>query len=123
MFCYRGAMFDAMVLDRVPIPLPRTRLIARDAERATARALLLTDAVPLLTLTGPGGVGKTRLALAIAADVGDHIADGIVWIDLAPLADASVIPTTVVRALGLIPPQGIAVEVALMRHLRSRQLV
>ena len=45
---------------------PGTRLIGREAERAAARTLLLDEAVPLLTLTGPGGVGKTRLALALA---------------------------------------------------------
>jgi predicted ribonuclease YlaK len=43
-------------------PLPRTRLIGRERERATARGKLLQDAVPLLTLTGPGGSGKTRLS-------------------------------------------------------------
>ena len=66
-----------------PVPMPRTRLIGRDAERSLASTLLLDDAVLLLTLTGPGGVGKPRLALAIAAEVADRFADGIAWIDLA----------------------------------------
>ncbi|HLL50337.1 MAG TPA: hypothetical protein VK356_06685, partial [Thermomicrobiales bacterium] len=56
------------------MPIPRTRLIGRESERASARTLLLEDAVPLLTLTGPGGVGKTRLSLAIAQDVAARFA-------------------------------------------------
>jgi MoxR-like ATPase len=70
-------------------PVPRTRIIGREAERATADDLLLEDAVPLLTLTGPGGVGKTRLALAIASEVAAAFAEGVVWVDLAPLVGSS----------------------------------
>ena len=68
------------------LPRSRTALIGRDAERALVRSLLLDDAVPLLTLTGPGGVGKTRLALAIAAEVADHFRDGVAFTDLSALA-------------------------------------
>ena len=72
-------------------------------ERAAAQAYLLAEAVPLLTLTGPGGVGKTRLALAIAGNVAEHFADGVVWVDLAPLSDASLVPGAMASALGFVP--------------------
>ena len=82
-------------------PIPRTPLIGREAERATARTLLLDAAVPLLTLTGPGGAGKTRLAQAIAQDVAAHFADGVVWVDLAPLVDPRLVVPAIAHALGL----------------------
>jgi non-specific serine/threonine protein kinase len=103
------------------LPIPRVRLIGRDAERAIARSLLLEDAVPLLTLTGPGGVGKTRLALALAADVGDRFHDGISWVDLAPLADPALVAVATARALNLTPVPGISIIESLERHLRSRR--
>src|SRR5215212_5272652 len=114
-------MADALPLDQIPLPLLRTRFIGRDTERACARLLLLDEAAPLLTLTGPGGVGKTRLALAIARDAAEHFADGVVWIDLAPLADATLVPAAVADALGLnAPPDLLLIEV-IVGYLLSRQ--
>ena len=80
------------------LPIPRTRLIGREDEIASARTFLIEEAVPLLTLTGPGGVGKTRLALAIAQDVMTHFTDGVVWVDLAPVTDSALVPDTVAAA-------------------------
>ncbi|MBA2598060.1 MAG: hypothetical protein H0V00_15660 [Chloroflexia bacterium] len=114
-------MADAQPLDCIPLPLLRTRFIGRDFERATGRSLLLDDAIPFLSLTGPGGVGKTRLALAIAADVAPHFADGVVWIDLAPVREPALVAMMVASALGITPTPGRPVAEELARHLRPRQ--
>ena len=83
------------------VPIPRTGLIGREAERGTAHALLIDQGVPLLTLTGPGGVGKTRLALAITHDAVGHFDDGAVFVDLARIGDPSLVAPAVARTLGM----------------------
>src|SRR5215467_12308909 len=84
-----------------PVPVPRSRLIDREQELAQALALLQREDVGLVTLTGPGGVGKTRLALQVAADLASEFTDGVAFISLAELIDPQLVVPTVARALGL----------------------
>jgi len=104
-------------------PVPRTRLFGREAGRGAARAFLLDEAAPLLTLTGPGGVGKTRLALAIADDVSAAFADGVVWVDLASLRDASLVGHAIATALGVVLTTDDSPRDALIQALRTRQIL
>src|SRR5215212_1465464 len=70
---------------RRTFPVPLTRLIGRETEIAALRATLQDDDVRLLTLTGPGGVGKTRLAVEVARGLHEPFPDGVVFVDLAPI--------------------------------------
>jgi len=83
------------------LPVSLTRLIARDLELAAVVTLLRGTEVRLLTLTGPGGVGKTRLAIAAATEVIDDFPDGVAFVGLAPIADANLVMPTIAWVLGL----------------------
>jgi len=81
------------------LPSPLTPLIGREHEEAAAVHLLGREDVRLLTLTGAAGIGKTRLALQVAADLLDIAPDGVFLIELAPIADAALVLATIVRTL------------------------
>jgi predicted ATPase/DNA-binding XRE family transcriptional regulator len=92
---------DAKAAPLQVLPFPPTTLLGREQEIAQALGLVRERDVRLLTVTGPGGVGKTRLALEIAHDLRAGFADGLAWVDLTVLRDPSLVPQTVAQALGL----------------------
>ncbi|MEP7019169.1 MAG: LuxR C-terminal-related transcriptional regulator [Pseudonocardiales bacterium] len=87
-----------------PLPSPLTPFVGRLAERASLAAALVEHR--LVTAVGPGGVGKTRLALSVATDLSDRFADGVWYVDLVPVTDALMIAPAIAAALGLGERQG-----------------
>lgn len=105
------------------LPAPLTSIVGRDGEVAAIRINLVDDGVRWLTLTGPGGVGKTRLALRIAEEVAAAFADGVVFVPLAPIIDPELVLPAIVRELGLRQTATQSVAELLSSHLRRRRLL
>jgi len=103
------------------LPLQLTSFIGRETEMAEVRQLLAQ--ARLVTLTGAGGSGKTRLALEVAGGLVDEFADGVWLVELAPLADPALVPQKVSSVLGLREVPGQAILDALLDHLRARHLM
>ena len=82
-------------------PNPLTPLIGREREVEAVSSSLLQPGIRLMTLTGPGGIGKTRLALQVAAELKDKFADGVYFASLAPARDPALVLSTIVQTLGL----------------------
>ena len=106
-----------------PLPVPLTPLVGREQAIAAAVARLTAPTIRLLTLTGPGGTGKTRLALAVAEEVAPKFADGAVFVSLAPLDDPALVAAAIAAQLGVRERAEQPLREALIAHLAGKRLL
>jgi predicted ATPase/predicted Ser/Thr protein kinase len=101
------------------IPAQRTGFVGREKEIAAATELLLRPDVRLLTVTGPGGIGKTRFAMEVANGIADSFPGGIHYVSLSPLSDPGLLAAAIVQALGLRETGGQAPLEILRKNLQD----
>jgi predicted ATPase/DNA-binding CsgD family transcriptional regulator len=100
---------------RIALPTYLTSLLGREQEVQAVSVLLERHEVRLVTLTGPGGVGKTRLAVQVASHLQDTFADGVCFVSLASISDPDLVFSTLAQALGLLEPE----HTPLLEYLKS----
>jgi predicted ATPase/class 3 adenylate cyclase len=105
------------------LPLQPTPLIGRERELREAPVLAGDNAVRIVTLTGQGGMGKTRLAIHIAAELLDAFSDGVYFVPLAQVTDAELVGPAIVQTLGLREQPGQSVRDTLVDYLASKELL
>ncbi|MGY4858485.1 DUF4062 domain-containing protein [Cryobacterium sp. AP23] len=104
-------------------PSPVTELIGREREVASLKRILGRDAVRLVTVTGPGGMGKTRLAIDVGEDLAGRYPDGVYFVDLAPVQDPANVATAIAQTLGVRNTGDGPVEDKLLIALRGRRVL
>lgn len=109
--------------DWPPLPQPRSSFVGREREIATVRELLLRDDVPLVTLRGPGGIGKTRLALHVASAVASNFADGVLFVALADVRSPAHVIPRIAEAARLRNPGTRGIAETVRSFLRTRELL
>ena len=102
----------------VSLPPQVTSFVGREREVAELKALLREQR--LVTLTGPGGTGKTRLSLKVATDLAGEFRDGVYFVPLAPITDAALVPSTIAEALGVPEDPGRPILTVVTERLRDR---
>ena len=106
------------------MPAPQNPFLGRSGELLELVGLLTEGGIRLLTITGPGGIGKTRLALKAAEDPGLAFGDGTGFVPLGPVESPDDIPQAIASALGAaFPPSGDTLADHLLRHLRDRSML
>ncbi len=106
-----------------PLPAPLTALVGRERDMLSLIALLQRSDVRLVTLTGPGGVGKTRLALALAAKLTEAFPDGVIFVSLASLGDPGLVLSALAQSMGLRAGGHRSPADTLTAHLRGKRLL
>ena len=119
----RAAEHQVPTGHRAAVPSPPNRTIGRERDVAAVVDRLRAGSVRLLTLTGPGGVGKTRLAAEVARAVEGDFADGAHFVSLAPLARETEVVEAIVSAVGIVPLIGESAEQAVERFLAAKHLL
>ena len=110
-------------LYRTNLPVPVTGFLGRRSEVSEVVELMRRPDVRLVTLTGPGGTGKTRLALQAVAEAADEFPDGLWWVPLAPLRDPAVVSATTASAIGVAEQPGRELDDVLDAAIGGRRLV
>ena len=105
------------------LPAQPTSLIGREKELAEIRAMLCERESRLVTLIGPGGIGKTRMALQLAADMLDDFQDGAFYVNLAPISGPALVAPIIAAVLDLKEDSGQPVAETLARYLRDKELL
>ena len=119
-----GVQWSGLAVSRVaPLPPEPTPFVGREADRAALAEYLANPATRLITLTGPGGVGKTRLALQVAADAMGLFADGVVFASLETISSSELVAREIAESLGISSDSQRNLPQQILAYLRSREVL